>query len=150
MKDHVLFRGDIVAKIYWPHLKIFSRTTGTISTKLSTRNLWVNGIQVCLNEGLCHFSRRYVSKFKLTCMYFYRFVQASKYIARSISQVIDVVSKQSPVNSFILLDKKMKDLYLMLDLSLDVRMLYNIFYFRIWYKFLLPSYFFQSKQCRAF
>ena len=53
-------------------------------------------------------------------------------IVRSISQVIDVVSKQSPVNSFILLDKKnMKDLYLMFDLSLDVRMLYNISYFRI-------------------
>ena len=32
--------------------KIFSRITGSFSTKLGTMHLWVKGIQVCSNEGL--------------------------------------------------------------------------------------------------
>ena len=47
-------RGDNYekAKIYWRNLKIFfSRSTRTISTKLSTMHLWVKEIQVCSNEG---------------------------------------------------------------------------------------------------
>ena len=38
-------------KIHWLNLKIFSRTTGPISTKLSTRHPWVKEIQVCSKEG---------------------------------------------------------------------------------------------------
>jgi hypothetical protein len=32
-------------------LKIFSRTTGPVLTRLSKNHPWVEGIQVCLNEG---------------------------------------------------------------------------------------------------
>ena len=40
------------------HLFIFfSRTTGTISTKLGTKYSWVKGIQVCSNEGPCPYPR---------------------------------------------------------------------------------------------
>ena len=46
MKDHALFRGDLVAKTYWHHLKIFSRTTRALLTKLGAKYLWVNGIYV--------------------------------------------------------------------------------------------------------
>ena len=35
--------------------KIFFRTTGQFSTKLSTKHPWVKGIQICLNEGLLPF-----------------------------------------------------------------------------------------------
>ena len=38
-------------------LKIFSRTTGPISTKLGTKYPWVKGIQVCSNEGPRPFQR---------------------------------------------------------------------------------------------
>ena len=46
------FREDNleIAKINWWNLKIFSRTTGTISTKFDTMHPWVKGIQVCSNE----------------------------------------------------------------------------------------------------
>ena len=45
-------RGDNkeIAKIYWQTLKIFWRTTGPISTKLSTKHSWAIGIQFCSNE----------------------------------------------------------------------------------------------------
>ena len=57
MKGHISFqRGDTcnyeIAKILRQNLKIFfSRTTGTVSTKLGTKYPWVKGIQVCSNEG---------------------------------------------------------------------------------------------------
>ena len=53
-------RGDNykIVKIHWRHLKIFfSRTTEPISTKLNTKHYWVNGIQVCSNEGPRPFPR---------------------------------------------------------------------------------------------
>jgi hypothetical protein len=37
----------------WCHLKIFSRTTGPILTRLGTNHSWVKGIQVCSKEGDC-------------------------------------------------------------------------------------------------
>ena len=37
--------------------KIFSRTTGSISTKLSTMHPWIKGIQICFKEGFHPFSR---------------------------------------------------------------------------------------------
>ena len=44
-------RGDYeIAKIQWRNLKILSRTTGSISTKLATMHSWVIGIQVCSND----------------------------------------------------------------------------------------------------
>ena len=46
-----------IAKIHWQNLKIFSRTTGPISTKLGTMHPWVKGTQVHSNEGLCPFPR---------------------------------------------------------------------------------------------
>jgi hypothetical protein len=33
------------------HLRIFSRTIGPILTRLGTNHPWVEGIQVCSNEG---------------------------------------------------------------------------------------------------
>ena len=37
-----------IVKIHWWNLHIFySRTTGSFSTKLSTKHLWLKGIQVC-------------------------------------------------------------------------------------------------------
>ena len=67
-------RGDNykIAKIHWQMFQIFfSRTSGSISAKLGTIRLWVKGIQVCSNEGLCPFSkgeiitklRKYIDKF---------------------------------------------------------------------------------------
>ena len=45
-------RGDNyeIAKIHWCNWKIFSGTTGPISTKLGTKNLLVRGIQGYSNE----------------------------------------------------------------------------------------------------
>ena len=45
-------RGDNyeIVKIHWRNLKIFSRTTEPISTKLGTKHPWVKGIQVCSKE----------------------------------------------------------------------------------------------------
>ena len=50
---------------------IFSRTTGSISTKLGTKHPWVKGIQVCSNEGPHPFPRednyeiaKYIDKIK--------------------------------------------------------------------------------------
>ena len=41
-----------IAKTHWHNLKkIFSRTTGPISTKLGTMHPWVTGIKVYSNEG---------------------------------------------------------------------------------------------------
>jgi hypothetical protein len=47
-----LQRGDNHknVKMGWCHLKIFSRTTWPISTKLGTNHPWWKGIQVCSNE----------------------------------------------------------------------------------------------------
>ena len=48
-------RGDNyeIAKIYWRNLKIFfSRSTGTISTILSTMHPWVKEIQDCSNAKI--------------------------------------------------------------------------------------------------
>jgi hypothetical protein len=38
-------------KMGWGHLKIFSRTTGPILTRLGTNHPWIKGIQMCSNEG---------------------------------------------------------------------------------------------------
>jgi hypothetical protein len=35
-KGQVLFKGDIFTKMWWNHLKIFSRTTGPILIRLGT------------------------------------------------------------------------------------------------------------------
>jgi hypothetical protein len=37
----------------WGHLKIFSRTTEPILTRLGTNHPWRKGIQVCSKEGDC-------------------------------------------------------------------------------------------------
>jgi hypothetical protein len=37
----------------WGHLKIFSRTTGPMLTRLGTNHPWGEGIQVCSSEGRC-------------------------------------------------------------------------------------------------
>ena len=53
-------RGDNneIVKIHWWNLKIFfSRTTGPISTKLSTKHPCVKGIQFFSNEGPYPFPR---------------------------------------------------------------------------------------------
>ena len=53
-------RGDNceIVKIHWQYLKIFfSRTTEPFSTKLGTKHPWMNGFQICSNEGPCSFSR---------------------------------------------------------------------------------------------
>jgi hypothetical protein len=48
-----LQRGDNHknAKFGWGHLKIFSRTTGSIVTRLGTNHSWVKRIQVLSKEG---------------------------------------------------------------------------------------------------
>ena len=46
-----------IVKIHWRNFKIFSRTTGPISTKLSTKHPWMKGIQVSSNEGHCPFPK---------------------------------------------------------------------------------------------
>jgi hypothetical protein len=48
-----LLRGDNHknVKFGWGHLKIFSRTTWPILTKLAINHPWGKGIQVCSNEG---------------------------------------------------------------------------------------------------
>ena len=61
MKGPALFpRGDNkeIAQIHLQTLKIFFlRTTGPISTKLSTKHPWVMGTHVCSNEETCPFPR---------------------------------------------------------------------------------------------
>ena len=56
---HPFPRGDNyeIAKIHLRNLKIFSKTTGPISTKLGTMHPWVKGRKVCSNEGSRPFSR---------------------------------------------------------------------------------------------
>jgi hypothetical protein len=53
-----LLRGDNYknVKLGWSHLKIFSRTTGPILTRLGT-NHPLGGILNCLNEWDCPFPR---------------------------------------------------------------------------------------------
>jgi hypothetical protein len=51
IKGQVLFKGEIITEMGLGHLKIFSRTTGPILTRLSTNHPWVKRIQVCSNEG---------------------------------------------------------------------------------------------------
>jgi hypothetical protein len=55
----LLQRGDNHknVKIGWGHLKIYSRTTGPILTRLGRNHPWGEEIQVCLNEGDCPSSR---------------------------------------------------------------------------------------------
>jgi hypothetical protein len=50
-----LQRGDNHknVKMGWCHLKIFTRTTGPILTRLGTNHPWREGIQVCSKEGDC-------------------------------------------------------------------------------------------------
>jgi hypothetical protein len=50
-----LLRGDNHknVKMGWGHLKIFSRTTGPILTRLGINHLCAEEIQVCPNEGNC-------------------------------------------------------------------------------------------------
>jgi hypothetical protein len=43
IKGQVLFKGEIIVKMGWDHLKI-SRTTGPILTRLGTNHPWVQGI----------------------------------------------------------------------------------------------------------
>jgi hypothetical protein len=59
-----LQRGDNHknVKIGWGHLKIFSRTTGPILTRLYTNHPWGEGIQVCSNKGDSPSPRRDNSK----------------------------------------------------------------------------------------
>jgi hypothetical protein len=54
-----LLRGDNHknVKMGWVHIKIFSRTTGPILTKLGTNHPWAKEIQVCTNEWDCPFPR---------------------------------------------------------------------------------------------
>ena len=47
MKGHGLYQGNIIAKIYWWHLKISLRITGPISIKLGTMHSSVKGNQIC-------------------------------------------------------------------------------------------------------
>ena len=54
-----LQRGDnhICQKMGWDHLKIFSRTTRSISTKFDRKHPWVKGIQVCSCDDHWSFPR---------------------------------------------------------------------------------------------
>jgi hypothetical protein len=47
-----VLRGDNHknVKMGWGHLKIFSRTTAPILTKLGTNHPWMEGIQICTNK----------------------------------------------------------------------------------------------------
>jgi hypothetical protein len=41
IKGQVLFKGEIIVKMGWGHLKIlFSRTTGSILTRVGTNHPW--------------------------------------------------------------------------------------------------------------
>ena len=51
-----------IMKIQLRNLKIFSRTTEPISTKLDTKHPWIKGIQVCSNEGLILFQGQIIMK----------------------------------------------------------------------------------------
>jgi hypothetical protein len=56
----VLFKGEVITKnvkMGWGHLKIFSRITEPILTRLGTNHPWREGIQVCSKEGDCPSSR---------------------------------------------------------------------------------------------
>ena len=46
-------RGDSneKGKIQWRNLKIFSRTSGSILTKIGTKHHWVKKIHVCRKKG---------------------------------------------------------------------------------------------------
>jgi hypothetical protein len=50
-----LLRGDNhkYVKLGWGHLKIFSRTTGRILSRLGINHPCGEGIKVCSNEGDC-------------------------------------------------------------------------------------------------
>ena len=64
-------------------------TTRPISTKLSTKHLWVKRIQVCSNEGSLPFPRRDNNDFKATCLYIHNFAQVSSFV-RNVSPLSDV------------------------------------------------------------
>ena len=57
LKAQVSFSDHLSVRLWTFHIFIFSRTTGPISTKLVTKRLWVEGIQVCSNEGPHPFQR---------------------------------------------------------------------------------------------
>jgi hypothetical protein len=46
MKEvQVLFKREIITKMGWAHLKIFSRTAESILTRLSTNHPWEEGFK---------------------------------------------------------------------------------------------------------
>jgi hypothetical protein len=46
----------------WGHLKIFSRTTGPILTRLGTNYPWVKGIQFVQMKGITLFQGEIIAK----------------------------------------------------------------------------------------
>jgi hypothetical protein len=72
-----LQRGDNnkIVKIGWGLLKIFSRTTRPILTRLGTNHPWGKWIQVCSNEGDCPSPRGGNSKSKNTLGTYYPWVK---------------------------------------------------------------------------
>ena len=60
-----LLRGDNYknVKLGWSHLKIFfSRTTGSILTRLGTNHPWGEEIQICTNEGIVPLQEEIIAK----------------------------------------------------------------------------------------
>jgi hypothetical protein len=49
-------------KMGWGHLKIFSRTTGPISTRLDTNHPWRKGIQACSKKGIASLQGEIIAK----------------------------------------------------------------------------------------
>jgi hypothetical protein len=59
-----LLRGDNHKNVEmeWCHLKISSRTTGPILTRLCTNDPWRERIQVCSNEGIAPLQGEIIAK----------------------------------------------------------------------------------------
>jgi hypothetical protein len=49
-------------KMGWGHLKMFSRTTWPILTRLGTNHPWVKGIQVCSKKGIVSLQGEMIAK----------------------------------------------------------------------------------------
>ena len=64
---------SLSVKIHWRNSKIFSRTTGWISTKFSTKHPWVIGIQVCSNKGPRPFTRGDTCNYKIVKLHWQNF-----------------------------------------------------------------------------
>jgi hypothetical protein len=63
IKGQVLFKGEIITKMGWGHLKIFfSRTTGPVLTRLGTNHSWVKEIHVCSKKGIAPLQREIIAK----------------------------------------------------------------------------------------